>query len=85
MYDEYERHRKKGCKELKFRYKPEPEIESGEIRKTSKPEDKLMDYVKRRVLEKSTAIHAKTEQETDKRWEFEDKVRLKSQRFNSQL
>ena len=74
LYDEYERHRKKGCKALKFRYKPEPEIETGEIRKTSKPEDSLMDFVKEKILEKTSAIHKKTEQETDKRWDFEDKV-----------
>lgn len=74
-YDEYESMRKKGCKKLGFRYKPEPEVEPGEIRKTSKPEDKLMDYTKTKVMKQLTAMHAKCEEAVNKRWIFEDKIR----------
>lgn len=74
---EYERMRKRGCKFLKLKYKEEPELEPGEIRKTSKPEDKLMAHVKEVLLEKLELQHAITEKEVDKRWDFEDKVLLR--------
>ncbi|CAL8100667.1 unnamed protein product [Orchesella dallaii] len=74
-YDEYETMRKKGCKKLGFRYKPEPEVEPGEIRKTSKPEDKLMDYTKTKITKQLNTLHSKCEEQVNKRWVFEDKIR----------
>ncbi|ODM95808.1 Pre-mRNA-processing factor 39 [Orchesella cincta] len=74
-YDEYETMRKKGCKKLGFRYKPEPDIELGELRKTSKPEDKLMDYTKTKVTKQLGNFHEKCEEQVNKRWGFEDKIR----------
>ena len=71
---EYEQLRKKGCKVLKFRYREEPEIEPGEIVKTSKPEDKLMAHVKEKILIKLEKTHKKTVEEADKRWDYEDRV-----------
>lgn len=73
-YEEYESMRKKGCKKLGYRYKPEPEVEAGEIRKTLKPEDKLMDYTKSKILKQITSMHVKCEEAVNKRWVFEDKV-----------
>lgn len=72
--EEYEHLRKKGCKKLALKYKEEPEYVLIEIRKPSKPEDKLMDYVKSKILEKMTVLHAKCEVECDKRWVYEDRV-----------
>ncbi|CAG7718479.1 unnamed protein product [Allacma fusca] len=73
--DEYEMFRKKGCKALKYRYKEEPEYEPGEIIKTSKPEDKLMDYLKEKIVSKLEKRKKLNEAETDKRWLFEDKIK----------
>jgi hypothetical protein len=72
--DVYEYMRKKGCKKLGLRYREEPDFPIGEIRKPSKPEDKLMDYVKEKILKSITEVHEKCEAECDKRWTFEDKV-----------
>ena len=75
---EYELLRKKGCKALGCRYKEEPEVEPGEIIKPSKPEDKLMAYVKDKVLKKLEKTFRANEKETDKRWIFEDRVSIRA-------
>lgn len=72
--EEYEYLRKKGCRKLGFKYKEEPDYEPGEIRKPSKPEDKLMDYSKQKILNKLTKVHVKCEEEAEKRWVYEDRV-----------
>jgi len=73
--DAYEYFRKKGCRKLGLKYKEEPEkVVLGDLRKPQKPEDKLMDYVKEKVLKKIDAVHEKCEAECEKRWVFEDKV-----------
>lgn len=72
--DEYEHLRKKGCKKLGLKYKEEPEYEPGEIRKPSKPEDKLMYYVKENIIKKMTKVHTKCEEQVEKRWVYEYRV-----------
>lgn len=72
--EEYENLRKKGCTKFRYQYKEEREIEAGEIIKPSKPEDKLMTYVKEKILRKLQKLWEISEKETNKRWDFEDKV-----------
>ena len=74
-YEEYEDLRKVTCEELELTYRPDPVIEPVKPRTVVQPEDKLKAGMKERIVASVVAVHEKCEEEVDKRFRFEDKIK----------
>jgi hypothetical protein len=75
-YDEYEELRKVTCRELEIPYKPDPITDVGQApRQVVQPEDKLKVGMKERIVASVVADHEKCEDEVDKRYRFEEKIK----------
>ncbi len=74
-YEDYEELRKVTCKELGLTYRPDPFIQPVQKREVVMPEDKLKAGMKERIVASVVADHENCEQEVDKRFRFEEKIK----------
>ena len=75
-YDEYEELRKFTCAELELPYAPDPVTDPGQApRAVVQPEDKLKVGMKERIVASVVGAHERCEDEVDKRYRFEEKIK----------
>ncbi|KAK8748024.1 hypothetical protein OTU49_016278 [Cherax quadricarinatus] len=73
--EEYQALRKQACEELKIRYTPTSHMPPKTIQKTPQPEDKLTSCIKEKLVALYIKTHECNEEEVDKRWKFEEKIK----------
>ncbi len=74
-YEDYDNLRKITCKELNLTYRPDPVIQPSHERAVVMPEDKLKAGMKERIVASAVADHERCEEEVDKRFRFEEKIK----------
>jgi tetratricopeptide (TPR) repeat protein len=74
-YDEYEKLRQLTCGELGLTYRPDPVVGESKPRQVVQPEDKLKAGMKERIVACVVSDHEKCEEDVDKRFRFEEKIK----------
>nr|XP_045598774.1 uncharacterized protein LOC123758422 [Procambarus clarkii] len=73
--EEYQTLRKEACEELKIKYTATSLMPPKTIQKTPQPEDKLTSRIKEKLVALYIKTHEKNEEEVDKRWKLEEKIK----------
>ncbi|XP_071545465.1 uncharacterized protein [Panulirus ornatus] len=73
--EDYQALRKQACEELKINYTPTCLMPPKSVQKTPQPEDKLTSHLKEKLVASYIKTHEKNEEEVDKRWKFEEKIK----------